>query len=174
MKHKNIILIGMMGTGKTTIGRALSHSTGWKWIDTDQTIEERTGKSIPEMFKEMGEAVFRRFETDILEEHLSSCNFIITTGGGIVLNPINRELMKKIGWVICLHAPVEVIVDRVKGDINRPLLQGNIEERVKTIAEERQPLYNFADYSVDTSKHSVEQIASLIAAFVNDRSSYGL
>jgi shikimate kinase len=169
MKRNNIILIGMMGTGKTTIGGALSEKTGWSWADTDQMIEERTEKSISSIFHEDGEPVFRRFETAILQEFESTDRFIITTGGGMVLDPINRELMKKIGWVICLHAPVEVIINRVKTNPSRPLLQGNVDERVKTIALERQHLYDFADYRVDTSKHSVEQITSLILDYINKR-----
>lgn len=166
MKINNIILIGMMGTGKTTIGQALSEQIGWTWVDTDEEIVSRMGKSIPDLFAQDGEKAFRDIESSVLSKLLLSRNQIITTGGGIVINPVNRQMIRQGGWVIALQAPVEVLVDRVKQDPNRPLLQGNPEERMRTLWNERAHLYEFADLKIDTSIASKEEIVRSIIEFI--------
>jgi shikimate kinase len=166
MKINNIIFIGMMGTGKTTIGKALSQQIGWKWTDTDEEIVKRTGKTIPDLFLQNGEQAFRDLETSVLSDLLLSRNRIITTGGGIVLKQLNRQMMRQGGWVVGLKAPVEVLIERVKNDQNRPLLQGNLEERMNTLYNERAPLYDFADLMIDTSESSIEAIVHTITEFL--------
>jgi shikimate kinase len=166
MKINNIIFIGMMGTGKTTIGKALSQQIGWKWTDTDEEIVKRTGKNIPDLFLQNGEQAFRDLETSVLSDLLLSRNRIITTGGGIVLKQLNRQMMRQGGWVVGLKAPIEVLIERVKNDQNRPLLQGNLEERMNTLYNERAPLYDFADLMIDTSESSLEAIVHTITEFL--------
>jgi shikimate kinase len=161
---KHLILIGFMGTGKTTIGKLLAKKLRLHHIDTDLTIETVTQCSIPEFFQEFGEEAFREEETVVIERVVQLPDpTLITTGGGIVLHAENRELMQKYGWVFALDATPIEIIQRLQSDTTRPLLQGgSLEERVHDLYQKRRPLYQFADYRMDTSTLSVDQVVSEI------------
>ncbi|MCJ8011310.1 shikimate kinase [Paenibacillus sp. KQZ6P-2] len=160
---QNIILIGMMGTGKSTVGGILAEHLGYTLVDLDAAVVSEAGMTIPEIFELHGEAFFRKVETDMLCKVLSSGNRqIVATGGGAVLKPINCELMVDGGFVVALTAEAEMIIDRVKGDSNRPLLAGNAEERIRTILEERKQAYQFAHCTVDTSRLGADEVAQQI------------
>jgi len=163
-KSKNIILIGMMGTGKSTVADMLSHELGYRLIDVDAAIEQEEGCTIPELFSGKGEAYFRDVENRVLCTVLKNEGQVIATGGGVVLRPDNCESMSANGWVVALTADPEVIVERVSGCDNRPLLAGNAEERIRTIMEERKDAYRFADYTVDTTALSAAEVTHLILA----------
>lgn len=167
MKNGKIIIIGMMGTGKTTIGDALARHIGQSWADSDAVIEEKMGKKVSAIFAEYGERYFRDLETSVLMELLLSDKTIITTGGGIVLQDKNRQWMRKHGWVVRLHCPVETIVERLKDKTDRPLLAGDLEERVWTLYQERKHLYDMADLSIDTSQCSVHEAVQTITQHVS-------
>ncbi len=160
--QQNIILIGMMGTGKSTVGKWLAQHLEYNLVDLDAAVEAHEGCSIASMFTNQGETYFRKAETAMLERVLSDRCQVIATGGGAVLNPKNCELMKEGGWVVALTAEAEDIASRVQGDGLRPLLAGNTEERIRTILEERKNAYLFADYTVNTSLYSVEQVSEMI------------
>ncbi|WP_246168271.1 shikimate kinase [Paenibacillus antarcticus] len=160
--QQNIILIGMMGTGKSTVGKWLAHHLEYDLVDLDAALEEHEGSSIASIFTNQGEAYFRNAETAILQQVLSGTGQVIATGGGAVLNQENCELMKRGGWVVALTAEAEDIASRVQGDGLRPLLAGNSEERIRTILEERKNAYLFADYTVNTSLFSAEQVSEMI------------
>ncbi|MGF7049195.1 shikimate kinase [Paenibacillus sp. DS2015] len=160
----NIILIGMMGTGKSTVGCLLGEQLGYPLVDLDAAVEQEEGCSIASMFANHGEAYFRQAESSMLQQVLTGTQQVIATGGGAVLDPLNCEYMQRLGWVVALAAEVNDIVARVQGDGVRPLLADHPEDRVRTILEERKNAYLFADYTVDTSKHSAEEVASLILA----------
>lgn len=162
MNKRNIILVGFMGTGKSTVGMTLAERLGWAFVDTDQYIEGKHRKSIPELFREQGEAFFRAAESEALREMLSGEGRILATGGGAVLAAENREMMQNNGFVIALRAAPDIIIRRVSEDQNRPLLQGNLEERVHSIMEQRKHAYDFADISIDTSGLSVSEITERI------------
>jgi len=162
--QQNIILIGMMGTGKSTVGKWLAQHLEYDLVDLDAALEEHEGSSIASIFTNQGEAYFRKAETAILQQVLSGTNQVIATGGGAVLNQENCELMKSGGWVVALTAEAEDIASRVQGDGLRPLLAGNSEERIRTILEERKNAYLFADYTVNTSLFSAEQVSEMILA----------
>lgn len=165
MHKENIILIGFMGSGKSTIGKKLSRALDYRFLDTDAMIEERSGKTITRIFAEDGEAAFRKAETDLLEDLLQNeSHCVIATGGGMPLRPENAEYLKKIGLVILLNATPETILDRLKDDTQRPLLQGdNKEEKVRTLYNERLPKYTAAcDHIVDTEKKSFYAIINEI------------
>lgn len=167
---KHLILIGMMGTGKTTVGQKLAQKISLPWIDTDSEIEEELGMTIAQYFKEFGEEAFRKKETQILYDLLKGPTTIITTGGGIVLKSENRKQMVKNGWVIQLRADPEVIIERAKQAAGtRPLLQGNLQEKVNQIIRDRQGMYDFADWSIDTSKLSVDQVVDHILCYIHDK-----
>jgi shikimate kinase len=161
---KHLILIGFMGTGKTTIGSLLAKKLKLAHIDTDSTIESVVKCSIPTFFQKYGEEAFREKETDVLAQLIQLPNpTLITTGGGIVLHAENRELMQKYGWVFALDATPLEIIQRLQSDTTRPLLQGgSLEKRVHHLYQKRRPLYQFADYRMDTSTLSVDQVVSEI------------
>ncbi|MUG64738.1 shikimate kinase [Paenibacillus sp. 7541] len=159
---QNIILIGMMGTGKTTVGRLVAERLGFQLLDLDAEIERMEGRTIPEMFAEEGEAYFRKAESRALHNVLAAKRLVIATGGGAVLNPDNCAAMKQGGWVAALTADAETIIERVRGDANRPLLAGDVEERVRRIMAEREDKYRFADVTIDTVGRSADEVATEI------------
>jgi shikimate kinase len=156
-KH-NIILIGFAGSGKSTVGKALAARLGWQFVDTDQQIEERQGMSISDIFRLRGEAAFREAESEAIDLALQGKHQVISTGGGAVLAERNRNRMKQDGFVIALTASMETIIARVRLDQTRPLVQGNVEQKVKALMESRKHAYDFADITIDTTDLSVEQI----------------
>ncbi|WP_217557746.1 shikimate kinase [Paenibacillus sp. GbtcB18] len=161
--RSNIVLIGFMGTGKTTVGLKLADRLGWPMIDTDEEIVKKAGMSIPELFATHGEAHFRTLEREVVRETLAGSHRVISTGGGAVLAEENRACMSERGFVAALSASLETIVERVKNDSNRPLLQGSgLEEKVRTMLQERQDAYRFADLTIDTSPLAADDIAEHI------------
>ncbi|MBO2944929.1 shikimate kinase [Paenibacillus sp. F411] len=160
MEQRNIsiVLIGMMGTGKSTAGRWIAEQLGYEFVDLDHEIEVAAGKRIPDLFAEDGEPAFRNLESAVLAKVLSCSKRVIATGGGAVLSESNCELMKRQGWVAALTAGAESIVERVREDQGRPLLAGgDLELKVRTILEERKDCYRFADLTVDTTGISAEE-----------------
>ncbi|MCT4598099.1 MAG: shikimate kinase [Vallitalea sp.] len=165
---ENILLIGFMGSGKSTIGKQLSKYLNRNFIDMDEEIEKTENTSITSIFNEYGEEYFRKIETKYLESLLDKNEAIISTGGGIVLKDYNRQLLKKIGKVIFLHADVNHIVENVKDDTKRPLLQ--TENYVKTISElleSREDKYlSSADIIIQTSGKDVDSIVEEIISLL--------
>lgn len=162
--HRNVVLIGFMGTGKTSVGRMLAERLGWTFKDSDACVEEMAGKRIPELFAEKGEPYFRELETEALRSLLAGERCVVSTGGGAVLREENRRLMLEGGFTVALAAEEATIVDRVRGDANRPLLQGDVEERVRTLMEARRNAYDFAPLRIDTDRLPVEEIVDRIVA----------
>ncbi|MBC8126081.1 MAG: shikimate kinase [Gloeobacteraceae cyanobacterium ES-bin-144] len=141
---KNIVLIGFMGSGKSTVGRELQQRLGYPLVDMDQAIEQRAGKAISEVFAGEGEAAFRDMETALLRElsDPTAPRRIISTGGGIVVREGNRALLKDLGYVVWLDAPVRVILERTAKSRARPLLETeDPAERVRVLMEQRRPFY---------------------------------
>ncbi|ULL17463.1 shikimate kinase [Paenibacillus sp. H1-7] len=168
MEKSNIVLIGFMGTGKTSVGKVLSERLGWHFANTDDEIEARQGVTISEMFATIGEAGFRQVESEVIRASLERTNQIVATGGGAVLSEQNRRVMQEKGYVVALTADAKTIIDRVSQDQNRPLVQGNVEERVHTLLEVRKHAYDFADLKIDTSALTLEEIADKIIANWNN------
>lgn len=129
----NIYLVGLMGAGKTTIGRQLARKIGRKFADSDHEIEARTGVRIPTIFEIEGEAGFRQRETQILAQLSTEPNLVIATGGGAILNPDTRQLLHQSGWVVYLNVPPRQLYERTKHDRSRPLLQ--VENPLKKLEE---------------------------------------
>ena len=138
----NISLIGFMGTGKTTVSKALSKITSFKEIDVDAYIVENEGKAIRDIFKDRGEAYFRTLETNALQTISSKQGQIISCGGGAVLKDENVDILKKNGVIVLLTATPETIFDRVKDHTHRPILNNDMSLRhVKELMEQREPRY---------------------------------
>jgi shikimate kinase len=141
---KNIVLVGFMGSGKSTVGRELHHRLGYPLVDMDQVIEQRARKSIAAIFADEGEQIFRDQETSLLQEldDLTAPRRIISTGGGVIGRKENRALLRQLGYVVWLNAPMAVILDRTSKNRERPLLHTEDPvARVTALMEARRPLY---------------------------------
>lgn len=161
----NIFLVGMMGAGKTTIGKLLAHFLDKTFYDSDREIQKRTGVSIPVIFEIEGETGFRKRETEMLAQLLKSENIVLATGGGAVLNVKNREMLKRGGTVIYLRATVDDLWRRTRQDKNRPLLQTSDPRRkLAELYAQRDPLYReTAHIIVESGKRSARHLAQLLA-----------
>ena len=157
-----LVLYGMMGVGKTTVGRKIAELLGYGWYDTDDLIVNQYGQ-ISEIFEYYGEQYFRRLETDIIKELFNRDGVIISTGGGLVLEKENAEFLKDKGIMVFLRANVETLTDRLKADTGRPLLQGsaeNLQTKLSKLLEQRTPIYELvSDFVVDVDGKTVEEIA---------------
>ena len=165
----NIILCGMMGAGKTTIGIKIAELTGRRWYDTDGVIIDRYGK-ISDIFEYYGEAHFRRLETQIVQELCQKDNLIISTGGGLVLKSENTELLCKNGKIVFLRASLQTLAARLKVDGTRPLLEHStegIKERLDGLMRERAPIYeSVSNYVVDVDNKSIDDIAKEVISLI--------
>lgn len=165
---KNIVLIGFMGTGKSTVGIKLAERLRMKFVDMDREIEKISGMTIPMMFKKHGEVRFRSEEA-LMAKKLSQCSsLVIATGGGVVLREDNVLALRRNGIMICLDADPQVILDRVnrkKG--TRPLLKKNVDEtQIEQMLSEREEYYRMADYRIDTSDKEMDKIVDEILQFI--------
>jgi len=160
---RHLYLIGNMGSGKTTVGRLAAQRLGLPFYDLDQRIEQRTGLSIAEMFAQRGEAAFRAIEREILLETACLPIGVIATGGGVVLSETNRELMRVLGWVIYLRASPETLWQRLQHATDRPLLRAESPyETLQAIAQAREPLYQEADWVIETDSLRPQQVADAV------------
>ena len=156
----NIFLVGLMGAGKTTVGRALARETGKTFYDSDHEVEARTGVRIATIFEIEGEARFRAREHETITDLVQLDNVILATGGGVVLNPDNRRLLAENGTVIYLRAAIDDLLARTQNDKSRPLLQtANPRAKLAELFEARDPLYReIADVVIDTSRQNVHTL----------------
>lgn len=169
---QHIFFIGMMGTGKTTIGRKLADQIGYHWVDIDDQLEKNWGFTIAEYFKRYGEEAFRQEETNMLQKFVHQSPSVITTGGGIVLRPENRTLMLKHGWVVHLTAHPEELIRRLQNDQTRPLLAGeNLEKRIRQLMKERAELYQNAHVTIDTTNQTPHSVLKEVKRFLFKSSS---
>lgn len=167
----NIFFVGLMGAGKTTIGRLLAKQLGREFYDSDVEIERKTGVKIPLIFELEGEAGFRKRETTAIEELCQLKNIVLATGGGAVLLPENRALLKNNGTVIYLRAKVNDLYQRTRHDRSRPLLQGgNARQKLERLYHERDPIYtSLADHIVDTGAQSANDITNYIEQLLTEK-----
>jgi shikimate kinase len=157
----NLFLVGMMGAGKTTVGRMLARRLKLRFVDCDHEIEARCGVKIPTIFELEGEAGFRGRETQAIADLTALNGIVLATGGGAVLAAVNRERLASRGTVVYLRARPEDLYERVRHDRNRPLLATSDPlARLHTLYEERDPLYReIADFVMDTGAQSVQVLA---------------
>jgi shikimate kinase len=164
-KQKNIFLIGLMGTGKTTVGRQLSRKLKMDFYDSDRVIEERTGADIPLIFEKEGETGFRKREAAIIDEFTQKKNIILATGGGAVLDAQNRNHLVNRGTVFYLKSNLKTLIERTSKDKNRPLLHADesAEAILKRLLDQRGPLYeDTADYIIETANNSIHGVIQAI------------
>jgi len=164
MSKSNIALIGFMATGKTTVGKALVEHLGGKYsfIETDQIIIERVGKTIPQIFAEEGEEKFREYEISACKEASTQKNVVVSCGGGVVLNKINIVNLRKNSHIILLKASIQEIFDRAlkDGKENRPVINKEDPKfEIEKVLQFREPFYdNAADFTIETTGKKIDEI----------------
>jgi 3-dehydroquinate synthase len=171
----NIFLVGLMGSGKTTIGRSLAKKLNLRFVDADQEIEARTGASIPLIFEIEGEASFRQREADVIRDLTAKKGIVLATGGGAVLNETSRQLLRERGTVVYLRASVASILQRTSHDKNRPLLQTpDPKARIEELSRQRSPLYQeVAHIIIETGRPNVHSVVQNILSQL-ERNTAGL
>jgi shikimate kinase len=159
----NLALIGFMGTGKTSVGRLVSESLDFQYLDTDEMIQSGTGRVISDIFKTDGEPAFRALEEKVVAELASRKKTVISTGGGLPTNIANLSSLKKNALVVCLWASPEKIWERVKNQSHRPLLHDeNPQAKIRELLAAREPFYKQADVLLNTELRSVREVAQQI------------
>ena len=172
---KNIVLVGLMGSGKSAIGRTIAKKLGRRFIDTDRYIERKSGETVAEIFDGSGENKFRTFEKEVIKKISQYVGIVIATGGGAIKDPENFRYLKESGWIIALYASPATLYKRIEGKRIRPLLL-NEEDPVKKLEEifnERKIMYAQADFQVDTEGKEIDQIADEIINLLNVNSTMG-
>ena len=171
----SIVLVGMMGAGKTTVGRALAQRFGWPYLDSDEEVRRRTGKTVPEIFAEQGEAAFRAVESAALADACSSTHpVVVSVAGGAVLDPANRQLLRSAGLVVWLRASLATLAQRVGDGRTRPLLGDDPGASLARLYPERARLYEeLAGVIVDVDDVPTERVVERVARALRDRQSTG-
>ena len=156
---RNIILTGFMGVGKTSVGTRLARDLGYRFIDTDELIEEDQKITITDIFSSFGEPYFRDVETRIIRQVLEGEDQVVSTGGGAVIRDENRRAFRERGLTICLTARPEVVFERIRHETHRPLLQvPDPLARVRELLAGREQFYHQADFVIDTSDMTVDDV----------------
>ncbi len=157
----NLALAGFMGVGKSSVGRLVAAELQFEFVDTDELIEARTGVKITEIFARHGEPAFRKFERELVEEMTTWTNRVISTGGGLVVDPANLASLKTHALVVCLWATPDTIYQRTKHQLHRPLLQGpNPLAKIRELLATREAAYKQCDVLVSTEQRSLKEIAA--------------
>ncbi|MFQ3609852.1 MAG: shikimate kinase, partial [Fimbriimonadales bacterium] len=167
---RHLFLVGNMASGKSTLGQVLAQRLNRPFYDTDAHIERQFGKPIAEIFAQHGEAVFRQAETEALREIAQqSVPSVVATGGGMVLNPEHRRLMRRHGWVIYLKASPEVLLSRIQDPSTRPLLSDapTPHEALQQITQTREPLYQESDWVLETEGRTIDSLVEELSLLAN-------
>lgn len=165
--NKTIVLIGMMGCGKSHVGKILAEDLGIEFFDTDSLVEQDQGKTISEIFENQGEAFFRALETDKLREVITNNACVVSTGGGIVTTPENLEMIRQNTISIWIKSSVDTILKRLDGDTSRPLLKNDDPKKtLQHLLNSREALYSTADICID-NEGNIEPVIEEIEQELN-------
>lgn len=161
---RNLALVGFMGAGKSTVGRLVARELGLTFVDTDDAIEEKSGRRIAEIFATDGEAAFRALERSVLSELIAKSGQVLATGGGLVCQPGNMALLQSGALVVCLWAAPETIWERVRHQTHRPLLQvADPKAEIERLMAIREPFYRASDVLVNSGLRSLREVATQVA-----------
>lgn len=165
--NQPVFLCGMMGSGKSTVGRILASELGVPFLDLDEKIVEKSNMSIPEIFKKKGEPFFREIERSLLIKESQNFSGVMALGGGALQNQHIVDHLKIYGWLVFLDVPQSVISSRISGDSNRPMLDSEdannaVKSKVESLLEERLPLYQQAEITIDAGNRKAENVAKEI------------
>ncbi|MEN9408246.1 MAG: hypothetical protein RL216_220 [Pseudomonadota bacterium] len=168
---KTVVMVGMMGAGKTAVGQAVARALSVPFIDSDEEIVKAASRSIAEIFERDGEAFFRARETEVLGRLLRGAPCILSTGGGAFLSDVNRDLIRESGVSVWLRADLDLLWHRVRHKTTRPLLRtANPRETLRQLYEARVPFYSLADIAVDSAAElSIEEMAAKVVAALETR-----
>ena len=170
---KNVVLTGFMGTGKTVVGRSLAEELGYEFVDTDRLIEQKTGQSISEIFRDDGEAHFRKVEKEVIRQLSCREGLVVATGGGAVMDTENMVFLRQKGWLICLTASPETILSRLKEEPDRPLLNSSDRlSEIQRLLNFRRPCYDQVDYAIETDRMSVRQVTRRLQKWLTTQLSH--
>ncbi len=169
-----VVLVGLMGAGKTTIGRRLASGLGLQFVDSDQEIVDAAGCSVADIFAIYGEGIFRDVEQRVLLRLMSAEPCVIATGGGAFMNPAIREAIHEKAWSVWLKADLPVLLERVSRRDTRPLLQtGDKEAILSRLMDERYPTYGEADIVIDSNAGAHETVVKRIITALKEKSGHG-
>jgi shikimate kinase len=171
----NLYLVGFMGTGKSTVGRQVARQMEFEFIDSDHEIERLQGKPVSQIFAEKGEAAFRGMEREFIERGHPAKRCVVSCGGGLVVPPGMLDLLRQRGVIVCMHAPIETILQRTMHATHRPLLAvENPEQRLRELYAQREELYRRSGTMVLTDKRPLREIvAHVLRIYRQDAAQFG-
>ncbi len=171
----NLYLVGFMGTGKSTVGRLVARQVGFDFVDSDHEIERLQGKPVSQIFAEQGEAAFRAMERGFVERGHPAKRCVVSCGGGLIVPPGMLELLRGRGVVVCMHAPIDTIIQRTLHATHRPLLAvENPEQRLRDLYAQREGLYRRSGTLVLTDKRPLREIAAhVLRVYRQEAGSFG-
>jgi shikimate kinase len=169
---KNLVLVGFMGSGKTSAGKLAAQQLGLAFVDMDAIIEDRLGQAIAEIFATRGEPYFRERERELAQELAARDGHVIATGGGVVLNPDNIRVLSQTGIVVCCWVDPRVVFERTRHTKHRPLLETDADRqaRIAALLRQREPLYRAIPLQLDTSAMTVAQQADALVRIYQEQS----
>jgi shikimate kinase len=165
----NVILVGFMGAGKSSVGRLLAHRLGRCFVETDDMITAREGRSIPEIFAERGEAHFRALEEETVRLLALKSGDVIATGGGLPCRDGRPEALRALGTVVWLRGDFDAVYERARRAGERPMLAGRAREEIEALYHAREPYYRQADLAIDTTGITLDQVVSKLLLALHDR-----
>ena len=168
MRRDNVVLVGFMGAGKSVCGRLLARRLGRCFVETDDMIVAREGRSIPEIFRDEGEERFRQLETETLDALTLKSGDVIATGGGLPCREGRMERLRELGTVVWLDGDIHELLERARRVGNRPMLDGRSSDEIEELYRARRPYYGRAHLTIDTTGRSVDQVVSLVLAALRD------
>lgn len=168
--ERNVVITGFMGTGKSVVARGVAQKLGRSYVDMDEIIVQRAGMSIPEIFRQSGEAAFRQMERALCEELSRSANLVIATGGGTLVDAHNRALLGRNGCLICLDCETGDLLQRLRGDTSRPMLWAeDPEQRLHELLRARRPAYAEIPHHIDTTARPIEEVIAEVVSLLRAR-----
>lgn len=173
LKNRPLVLLGMMGAGKSYVGKVLAQRLDWRFVDMDSFIENKEGRSVSEIFDQGGEAYFRSVEANVLANILQDDKCVISTGGGVVLRDENRRIINDGSFSVWIKSDVEVLYSRLKNDVTRPLLRTeDLKVRLHDLIDQRDALYSCADVHIENNAQGEDAVLDVVDGIITAYKEY--